>query len=231
MTLKGSRSRAGLSAARGRFRTAAGVARRLDSPMVGRERELTLLLGGPFDRAIERRSCEHRDRVWGRPGRASRGSTREFVARVGDRARRAPGPLPALRRGHHLLAGGRGRETAPPIIEEAHSPRAGKAKIAALLPEARSRGRSSEAWPGPSRSRRGLRGRRRPLWAIRRLFEALAERSPLRARLRRHPLGRGEPSWIDRVRCAAERRCRRCSCSASPDPSSRDAAPRFRRDR
>ena len=83
-----------------------GRARRLDSPMVGRERELAALEQAyrassgrarvPAVHAARRRGCrqvEARRRV---PGRRRR--------RGHDHAR----PLPSVRRGHHLLAAGRG---------------------------------------------------------------------------------------------------------------------------
>jgi class 3 adenylate cyclase len=82
---------------------APGVARRLDSPMVGRERELGLLVES-FDRAVRERACCLVTVL----GSAGVGKSR--LAHELRRARRAAaGAVPSLRRGHHVLAGSRDR--------------------------------------------------------------------------------------------------------------------------
>src|SRR5438093_5600217 len=87
---------------------AAGVARRLDSPFVGRGRPLAQLLQA-FEDVVADRNC-HLFTVLGPPsGRgevpARSGGTR-VARRAGDRGARA---MPLLRRGDHLLATGRNR--------------------------------------------------------------------------------------------------------------------------
>ena len=73
-----------LPPARGRRRARAGVARRLDSPMVGRERELGLLAALRARRRATRVPALHGARR--RRASASRGSSHEFLARSADEA-------------------------------------------------------------------------------------------------------------------------------------------------
>ena len=80
--------------------------RPLDSPMIGRERELQALADA-FVRAVAERSC-HLFTVLGAAGVGKSRLVREALAQ-----HRRPGPaprrhVPALRRGHHVLAGARG---------------------------------------------------------------------------------------------------------------------------
>ena len=87
---------------------AAGFARHLDAPIVGRERELALLRDA-FERTVadQRMPAHHGPRSWwcrqieadGRLRRGTRGSRN-----------RPPRALPALRGGHHVLAAGRSAE-------------------------------------------------------------------------------------------------------------------------
>ncbi len=93
----------GCSASR---KTCPGRARRLDSPMVGRERELAALEQA-YQRAVGRARVPpvHGSRRCGcRQVAARRRVPRRGRRRGDDHAR----PLPAVRRGHHLLAAGRG---------------------------------------------------------------------------------------------------------------------------
>ena len=89
-----------------------GRARRLDSPMVGRERELGAARQA-FERAVAERTC-HLFTVLGAAGRRQVAARRASSSTgVGRRRTRAARPLPALRRGHHLLAAGRGVRESP----------------------------------------------------------------------------------------------------------------------
>ena len=85
---------------------AAGVARRMDSPLVGREAELDALLA-----ELERVAC--RPRLPDRHDRRRAGRRQVAPRRRADRDRgrgraRARGPLPAVRQRDHLLAARRG---------------------------------------------------------------------------------------------------------------------------
>ena len=85
-----------------------GQARRaLLSTMVGRDRELEDLTRA-FARAAEDRSCLLFT-VLGAAGEGKSRLVEEFLSSVGESAQRRERPLPAVRRGHHVLAGRRGR--------------------------------------------------------------------------------------------------------------------------
>ena len=89
------------------FEHAPGRARRFDSPLVGREGQLSSIRARVRERARESRLPPH-DRP--RPRRHRQVAARAGVRRRGRRRRDgAARPLPALRRGHHLLAAHRGR--------------------------------------------------------------------------------------------------------------------------
>ena len=78
-----------------------------DAPFVGREAEVASIRAA-WERASLDRPLRAGHGASAMPASASRGWWREALERTGraDHAR----PLPALRRGHHVLAGGRGGE-------------------------------------------------------------------------------------------------------------------------
>ena len=84
---------------------APGLARRLESPIVGREAQLAQLLS-IFEQASSAKSCQLVT-VSAPAGAGKSRLTKEFVeavSRPGDRAR---GPLHPVRRGDHVLPAGR----------------------------------------------------------------------------------------------------------------------------
>ena len=85
----------------------AGVARRLDSPMVGRERELARLRQ-TFEAAIADRSCQLFTILGTAGGRQVPAGRR--VPRFARRGHGPSRPVPPVRRGDHVLPRGRGRE-------------------------------------------------------------------------------------------------------------------------
>ena len=111
----------------------------------------------------------------GRRRRRGQVAPRVRVPRRLDGAGR-PRPLPLLRRGHHVLAGGRGAQAAGRAA--LRSGRGGLAPLAA--------GRDGEATLAEEIA-----------WAFRKLLE---ERAPLVVRLRRHPVGRGDVPRSGRAR-------------------------------
>ena len=160
--------------------------RNLDSPMVGRERQLSQL-GQAFEAAVEDASCQ----LFTLLGSAGVGKSRlveEFIsgaAGTGDHPARS---LPALRRGHHVLPGRRGDQAGG---------RAGGLRHA--------RRRRGEGVLGPRRRRaprarlpsrvatdgRGRVGRGRGnVLGDPPVLRGSGARTPARARVRRHPLGR-----------------------------------------
>ena len=154
-----------------------GVARRLDSPLVGRAEELKQL-NGVFEQAVRRRSCELA-MVLGAAGIGKSRLTTEFVGSLGDRA--------TILRGR-CLSYGEGitfwpvaeivREAAG--VKEDDSLDDARTKIAALIPESYEHSamiseRVSTLF-GLGESAAGLR---ESFWALRRLFEAMAQIRPL----------------------------------------------------
>ena len=97
-------------------------------------------------------------------------------------ATRRPRPLPPLRGGDHLLAGGRGAEAAR----------------RAALPTRPRRPRSARCSARAEAARRA----EEIAWAFRKTLEQAA-RAAARRRLRRHPVGRGDVPRPDRARRAA----------------------------
>ena len=83
---------------------AAAIARRLDTPLVGRARELEQLQQA-FERTVREQRC-HLFTLLGAAGVGKSRLVAEFLAEVDAHSRRRS--LPRLRRGHHVLAGRRG---------------------------------------------------------------------------------------------------------------------------
>jgi class 3 adenylate cyclase/tetratricopeptide (TPR) repeat protein len=153
-----------------------GIARSLDSPIVGRDRELALLRQA-FDRAAAERACRLVT-VLGAPGVGKTRLAAEFVAWLEGRA--------TVLRGR-CLAYGEGitywpvaevvREAAG--IAESDGPDQATAKITALL----GGHEDADTIAGRLRTVLGLTDTPAPaqetFWAARRLLEALAERGPV----------------------------------------------------
>jgi hypothetical protein len=89
-----------------------GFERRLDSPMVGREDELSLL-EGTFRRATHERIALLFT-VLGSAGVGEPRLVQEFIRLILGGRHGGAGPLPGLRRGDHVLAGDRDREADRP---------------------------------------------------------------------------------------------------------------------
>ena len=120
---------------------------------------------------------------------ASRAWSREFVAPSATSARGPRGPLPALRRGHHVLAASPRSSRRPPGSPRTTA-RRGAREARRARGRARTASRSSQRVAGGARPRR----RRRLaggdlLGACAGCSRRLAARRPARGRLRRHPLG------------------------------------------
>ena len=114
-----------------------GVARRTDSPMVGRERARTLL--SSFDEALTKRGC----RLVTVIGEAGVGKSRlhEEFCTVGERAQVLRGRCSLVRRGHHVLAAPRS-DAAGSGIRDDDPPDVAIAKLVALVGEGRRCGAS-----------------------------------------------------------------------------------------
>jgi class 3 adenylate cyclase/tetratricopeptide (TPR) repeat protein len=155
----------------------AGRERRLDSPMVGRDRQLALLLRA-FDNTASERSC-YLFTILGSPGVGKSRLVEEFL-------RSLPAETTVLR--GRCLPYGEGitfwplaeavREAA--ALDEGDEPEAARAKLASLLESDENAGLIAErvagliglveATPG---------GEEEGLWAVRKLFERLARDQPL----------------------------------------------------
>ena len=81
---------------------------RLDSPMVGRERERRRLQDA-FEQAVVDRSCQLFT-VLGAAGVGKSRLVQEFLEHLDDDGATGAGQLPSLRRGDHVLAAARGRQ-------------------------------------------------------------------------------------------------------------------------
>ncbi len=155
---------------------APGVARRLDSPLVGRDRELAVLEAA-FERALQNSGCEVVT-VLGPAGVGKSRLAHELGVRVADRATMLQG---------RCLSYGEGitfwplaevvRQAAG--IDEADSAEEAQARIAGLLPgdaEGRGIARSIGVALGLSAA---ASTPDETFWAARKLFECLAQDSPL----------------------------------------------------
>jgi class 3 adenylate cyclase/tetratricopeptide (TPR) repeat protein len=158
------------------FAEAPGIARRLDSPIVGRDQDLALLRSA-FERAVAERSCRLVT-VFGTPGVGKTRLTTEFAAWAEGRARVLQG---------RCLPYGDGITYWPvaEVVREAASvslddgPEEATGKILALLGGEEDAGTIAERLV----SVLGLTATAAPaqesFWAVRRLLEVLAEREPL----------------------------------------------------
>ena len=176
---------------------APGVQRRLDSPLVGRERELRRLEDA-FESAAARRSLRALHRA--RRGRRREVEARRRARRLGRRASpRAHRPLPAVRRGHHLLGAGR---AAPRSRRDRRARHAGVHAREARRARAAARTRSASR-PSSHRHSGWRRAASGELpWAARRLLESLARDRPLVLVL--DDVHWGEQAFLDLVEHVAD---------------------------
>ena len=168
---------------------AGGQPGRLTSPMVGRERERRRLRDA-FEQAVSDRSCQLFT-VLGLAGVGKSRLVQEFLDELDGPCTRCARPLPALRRGHHVLAARRSGQGGR---------RARRQRVArggAGEADAGSRGGSEapssppSGWPTRSGWSRPPAASTERFAAVRELFATLARDAPAGRRLRRHPLGRG----------------------------------------
>jgi class 3 adenylate cyclase len=151
-------------------------ARRLDSPLVGRERELGALLEA-FDRSIAESRCLLVT-VLGMPGVGKSRLVHEFVASTADRA--------SVLRGR-CLPYGEGITFWPVVkvvheaarISESDSPEEARLGIEALLPESDDRAIVRDCIAAAVGLGESTWAIQETFWAIRRLFESLASDRPL----------------------------------------------------
>ena len=149
---------------------AAAVARNLDAPLVGRERELDLLRAA-FERSLDERSC-HLFTLLGPAGVGKSRLVAEFLGALAGPCHGGAWPLPALRRRHHVLAA------------------RGDARAAR-----RRRGSDTRA---RDRGRNGLAGG--PLLGGAPATRARGDRTAARRRVRRPALGRADAARPPRSR-------------------------------
>ena len=194
----------------------AGHTRRLDAPMVGRDRELALL-GQAFERRDDRSRLPPLHGP--RDGRCRQDEARGRVRRSGrcrrDRPARA---MPRLRGGHHVLAGRRARGSGARALdprrpedaqtETARRDRAGTSARSVIADLVACLVGLSETQAPVEES----------FWALRRFLEILAARSAPPAAPRRSPVGRAD---VPRSRRARGRMVPR-----RPDPGRRAGAAR-----
>jgi class 3 adenylate cyclase/tetratricopeptide (TPR) repeat protein len=179
---------------------AAGRERRLDSPMVGRDRQLALLLRA-FDNAASDRTC-HLFTILGAAGVGKSRLVEEFLGSV-------PAETSVLR--GRCLPYGEGitfwplaeavREAA--ALDERDEPEAAGVKLASLLEGDESAERIAErvaALIGLVEATPG--GEEESLWAVRKLFERLARDRPLVIVF--DDVHWGEPTFLDLVEHVAD---------------------------
>ena len=174
---------------------APGVARRLDSPMVGRERQLAQLRQA-FDAAAADRSCQLFT-VLGTPGVGKSRLVEEFVCgRLGMPRCSAGRCLPYGDGITFFPVGEVVKEAAG--LEDFDAPEEVERKICAVLGDG-----EAEACCSARAALRRERPRRVPptrrFWAVRRFLESVAQSATPRRRLRRHPLGRTDVPRPDRA--------------------------------
>ena len=161
--------------------------RRLDSPMVGRERPLAQLAQA-YEAAVEDDGVPALHDPRGPPGSGSPVWSDEFVSGLGERSDDPAGPMPPLRRGHHVLPRRRG-DQAGVRAGRLRPPRGGRGEG---LRGPRGRRASGDRLPSRGAADRASPSRPRgdeTFWAIRRFFEASARDRPAGAGVRRRPLG------------------------------------------
>jgi class 3 adenylate cyclase len=157
-------------------REAPGWRRRLGSPLVGREREASVLHEA-FERTVEARSLELVT-VMGAAGIGKSRLTHDFVAGVGGRGRVIAG---------RCLSYGEGTTFWPVVaalkdaadVGERDSPAEARRKISALQPASDEAALIGERIGGLLGFAPGTQRIQETFWAVRRLFEGLAAEQPL----------------------------------------------------
>ena len=158
----------------------AGVARRMDSPLVGRAAELDALLA-ELERVVSDRACRIVT-ILGEPGVGKSRLAAELIASAGEDARVARRPLPAVRERDHLLAPGGDRPRPRPraVLDGEPDGATVHERILEAVGRAEPRSRSDELY-----------------WAVRRLLETLARERPLVLVL--DDIQWAEPAFLDLV--------------------------------
>lgn len=173
-------------------RQAPGTTRRLDSPLIGREREVALLEEA-LRRAERERRC-HLVTVLGAPGAGKSRLVGEFVASAGQRSTVVEG---------RCLPYGEGI-TFWPVVEmvtqaagivEADPPDDVRRKVATLLPEGEQREAIADHLSSLLGAGEGGGALQELFWAVRRFLEALAAERPLIAVF--DDIHWAEPSLLD----------------------------------
>jgi class 3 adenylate cyclase/tetratricopeptide (TPR) repeat protein len=167
---------------------------RLDSPMVGRERELAMLLEA-FDRSVAEGRCVLAT-VLGMPGVGKSRLAHEFVASTADRA--------MVLRGR-CLPYGEGITFWPVVnvvheaagITEGDSPEEARARIEALLPEAEDRSVVRDRVAAAIGLGEATWSIQETFWAIRKLLESVASDRPLAVVF--DDIHWAEPAFLDLV--------------------------------
>ena len=155
-----------------------------------------------FDNAVRDADLPPGDRARRRGRRASRGCVREFTAELAGECDGPARPLPALRRGHHLLAAGRDRpgDRARRGPDPASSPRRRSRRSPGVAAgregraDRRARGRGARA------RRRGRRDQRGDLLGRPQAVRGARASGSARRRGGRPPLGRADVPRPDRAR-------------------------------
>ncbi len=185
---------------------AAGHERHLDSPMVGRAKELEML-----ERALERAVTERTSHLFTLLGSAGVGKSRlvaEFLSATGRLGDRPPRPMPLLRRGHHVLPARRGdpsggghprRRGARRRASEARRPSWPRTPMVTASPG---------SWVACSDGARRVRPED-AFWAVRKAPRAPRSRTARGRGLRRHPLGGADVARPDRAPRRLDSRRRR----------------------
>jgi class 3 adenylate cyclase/tetratricopeptide (TPR) repeat protein len=171
---------------------APGVARRLTSPIVGREKEL-LLLRAAFDQASTERAC-HLVTVIGEAGLGKSRLTLEFTGGVGDRATVARARCLAYGEGITFWPLAEAVKQASGITQEDEAGEA-EAKIEALIagdPDAAAVAEHVASAIGLTAAAYSIQ---ETFWAVRRLFEAVARTRPLVVEF--DDIHWGEPTFLD----------------------------------
>jgi class 3 adenylate cyclase/tetratricopeptide (TPR) repeat protein len=178
---------------------AAGVTRRLDAPIVGREHELALLMQA-FERAVRERSC-HLFTVLGSAGVGKSRLVGEILAALEDEA--------TIMRGR-CLPYGEGitffpiMEAIPEVagIRDDDSPEEARAKIAALTAGAEHSDRITGAITELMDLAEGSTPLEEKFWAVRRLLEHLARQRPVVVEF--DDIHWAEPKFLDLIEHIAD---------------------------
>jgi class 3 adenylate cyclase/tetratricopeptide (TPR) repeat protein len=154
----------------------AGLARRLDSPMIGRARELVLLQEA-FEQAVQTRGCQLAT-VVGAAGLGKSRLTHELVSSLRDRARVLKGRCLPYGEGITFWPVGEIVKEAAGV-GQADSRHEARSKIAALVPHNEDAEAIVERVAGAIGLSEAAAQPEETFWAVRKLLEALAAERPL----------------------------------------------------